>query len=136
MWKSLFSNHLRNPDLGLLVLRIAGGGMMLTHGWGKMLKVFAGDFTFADPIGIGPAPSLILTAFAEVICAVFVMIGFKTKFFSLFLMFTMLVAAFIAHGSDPFAKKEKALLYFAIYLALYFMGGGKLGVDGRTQSEG
>jgi len=32
MWKSIFSNALRNPDLGLLVLRIAGGGMMLTHG--------------------------------------------------------------------------------------------------------
>jgi len=28
-----------------------------------MMKVFAGDFAFADPIGIGPAASLVLTAF-------------------------------------------------------------------------
>ena len=118
MVKSLFSNHMRNPDLGLLVLRIIGGGMMLTHGWGKMMKVFAGDFAFADPIGIGPTASLILTAFAEVVCAFFILIGWKSKFFSLFLMFTMLVAAFVVHGADPFKDKESALVYFAIYLSL------------------
>ena len=128
--KSLFSNHMRNPDLGLLVLRIIGGGMMLTHGWGKMMKVFAGDFAFADPIGIGPTASLILTAFAEVVCAFFVLIGWKSKFFSLFLMFTMLVAAFVVHGADPFKDKESALVYFAIYLAIYFMGAGKISIDG------
>ncbi len=130
MVKSLFSNHMRNPDLGLLVLRIIGGGMMLTHGWGKMMKVFAGDFAFADPIGIGPTASLILTAFAEVVCAFFILIGWKSKFFSLFLMFTMLVAAFVVHGADPFKDKESALVYFAIYLAIYFMGAGKISIDG------
>jgi len=135
MLKSLFSNALRNPDLGLLVLRIAGGAMMLTHGWGKMLKVFAGDFGFADPLGMGPTASLILTAFAEVICAVCVLVGFKAKFFSTFLMITMLVAALVVHGSDPFSDKEKALLYFAIYLAIYFMGSGKYSVDGALDKD-
>ncbi len=130
MWKSLFSNSLRNPDLGLLVLRIVGGGMMLTHGWGKMMKVFAGDFAFADPLGIGAAPSLVLTVFAEVICAFFLIVGWKSKFFSLFLMFTMLVAAFVVHGADPLRDKELALVYFAIYLAIYFMGAGKISIDG------
>lgn len=133
--KSLFSNHMRNPDLGLLVLRIIGGGMMLTHGWGKMMKVFAGDFAFADPIGIGPTASLILTAFAEVVCAFFVLIGWKSKFFSLFLMFTMLVAAFVVHGPDPLKDKESALIYFAIYLAIYFMGAGKISVDGNLEDR-
>jgi len=103
---------------------------MLTHGWGKMMKVFAGDFAFADPLGIGAAPSLVLTVFAEVICAFFLIVGWKSKFFSLFLMFTMLVAAFVVHGADPLRDKELALVYFAIYLAIYFMGAGKISIDG------
>lgn len=133
MLKDLLNNKLRNIDLGLLILRIAGAGFMLTHGYGKFMKVLAGDFKFGDPIGLGPEVSLILTAFAEFICAIFVLVGFKSRLFSTFLMFTMLVAAFIAHGADPFGKKELALLYFFIYLAIFLMGGGKYSVDGQRE---
>jgi len=131
MFKDLFDNHLRNTDLGLLVLRLAGGAFMLTHGWGKFLKVINGDFAFADPIGLGPTISLILTVFAEFICAILILVGFKGRFASIFLMFTMLVAAFIAHGDDPWRKKEFPLLYFAIYLAIFLMGTGRYGIDGK-----
>jgi putative oxidoreductase len=41
----------------------------------------------------------------------------------------MLVAAFIAHGSDPFGKKELALLYLVIFIFLLFTGSGKYSVD-------
>lgn len=135
MLKSLLNNKLRNVDLGLLMLRIAGAGFMLTHGYGKFMKVLAGDFSFGDPIGIGPTMSLILTAFAEFICAILVLVGFKGRFFSFFLMFTMLVAAFIAHGADPFKKKELALMYFFIYLAIFLMGTGKYSIDGQMNKE-
>ncbi len=41
-------------SLGLLVLRLGTGGYMLTHGWGKLQMVLAGDFDkFGDPIGLG-----------------------------------------------------------------------------------
>ncbi len=133
MLKDLLNNKLRNVDLGLLLLRIAGAGFMLTHGYGKFMKVLSGDFTFPDPIGLGPEISLILTAFAEFICAIFVLVGFKSRLFSTFLMFTMLVAAFIAHGADPFGKKELALLYFFIYLAIFLMGAGKYSIDGQRE---
>ena len=33
----------------------------------------------------------------------------------------MLVAAFVIHLDDPYAKKEMALLYLFGYLTLYFM---------------
>ena len=45
---------------GLLLLRIGISAAMLTHGYGKFMKVLAGDFSFGDPIGIGPTASLIL----------------------------------------------------------------------------
>ncbi len=135
MLKDLLNNNLRNTDLGLLMLRIAGAGFMLTHGYGKFMKVLGGDFSFGDPLGLGPEVSLILTAFAEFICAIFVLVGFKGRLFSLFLMFTMLVAAFIAHGADPFQKKELALLYFFIYLGIFLMGTGKYSVDGMMKKN-
>lgn len=131
MLKSILSNDLRQTDLGLLILRIVGGGFMLTHGIPKLLKVINGNFQFADPIGVGPELSLILTVFAEAICAAALVVGFKGRAASLFLMFTMLVAAFIAHGADPFKKKELALIYFGIYLVIFLMGTGKYSLDGN-----
>ncbi len=135
MLKAILNNQLRNVDLGLLVLRIAGGGFMLTHGWGKFLKVLNGDFAFGDPIGIGPTFSLILAAFAEFICSILILVGYKGRFASTFGMATMLVAAFIHHLDDPWRRKEFPLLYFAIYLAIFLMGTGKFGLDGRKATN-
>lgn len=129
MLKSILNNQLRNQDLALLVLRIIGGGFMLTHGWPKLMKVIGGDFQFADPIGVGPTLSLILTVFAEFVCAILLLVGFKGRAASIFLMFTMLVAALVIHGGDPWGKKEFPLLYFGIYLAIFLMGTGRYSVD-------
>ena len=41
----------------------------------------------------------------------------------------MLVAAFIVHGADPFAKKEKALLYAICFLVIAITGAGKYSID-------
>ena len=50
---SLFNNELRNIDWALFLLRLIGGGFMLTHGYPKLMKVIGGDFGFADPFGLG-----------------------------------------------------------------------------------
>lgn len=117
-------------DLGKLILRIGFGGFMLTHGIPKMMKLFAGgEIQFADPIGLGPTASLVLTVFAEVVCAAMILIGFKTKWATYPLIITMIVAAFVVHASDPFGKKEFALLYAVGYLAIGLLGAGKYSVD-------
>jgi len=119
-------------DLGKLVLRIGFGGFMLTHGIPKLMKLFAGgEIQFADPIGLGATASLVLTVFAEVICAAMILVGFKTKWATVPLIITMIVAAFIVHGADPFGKKEFALLYAVGYLAIGMIGAGKYSVDGK-----
>ncbi len=127
----LTHNQTRQTDLGLLVLRIVGGGFMLTHGIPKLMKLLDGNMEFADPIGVGPTFSLILTVFAEVICAVFILVGYKTRLATIPLLVTMAVAAFIVHADDPWGRKEFGLLYFGIYLALLMMGGGRHSVDER-----
>ena len=120
-----------NRDLAALVLRIIGGGLMLTHGIPKLMKLINGDMGFADPIGIGATPSLLLTVFAEALCALLILIGFKSRWAAVPLMITMLVAAFVVHASDPLGTKEMALLYFGIYLAIFALGSGRYSVDGK-----
>lgn len=117
-------------NAGKLLIRLAAGGMILTHGIPKIGRLFGeGPVKFADPFGLGPEISLSLAIIAEVICAVLVMIGFKTRIATIPLMITMLTAAFYAHWSDPFGKKELPLLFFLVFLAILIMGPGKYALD-------
>lgn len=118
-------------DIALLLLRIAFGGLMfLNHGWGKLMKLFTGDPNkFADPIGLGAPFSLGLTVFAEALCAALLVIGLFTRWASIPLVITMLVAAFIVHGADPLADKEMSLLYLAAYSTIGLMGAGNFSID-------
>lgn len=133
-------------SIGLLVLRLGFGGFMVTHGWGKLQMVFEGNFQFADPIGIGPAASLVLVTLAEFVCAILVMIGLGTRLAAVPIAFAMGVAAFVVHAKDPWtmgkayelfaagetqfpASKEPALLFLAAFLALVLTGPGKYSVD-------
>ncbi len=120
---------LQNLDLGKLILRIIAGGYMMTHGVPKLMKLLNGDMGFADPIGVGPEFSLVLTVLAEFVCALFILIGFKTKWSTIPLIITMLVAAFIVHGSDPWGKKELAIIYMGMYMVIGLIGAGKYSVD-------
>jgi putative oxidoreductase len=118
-------------DLGLLAIRLLSGGMMLTHGIPKFDRLFGeGPVKFADPFGLGPEISLGLVLFAEVGCSLLVMAGFKTRWATLPLLFTMLMAAFYAHGSDPFSEKELSLLFFTLFLSILISGGGRYSLDG------
>jgi len=103
---------------------------MLTHGIPKISRLMADEVKFADPFGLGPTVSLALATFAEVICAILVMIGFKIRLATIPLMVTMLTAAFYAHWDDPFGRKELPLLFFLTFLGLLVFGGGKFSIDG------
>jgi len=115
--------------LGLLFLRVSFAGAMLAHGIPKLLKLISGNFEFGNPIGLGPELSLILTVIGEAICPMLIIIGFKTRIAAIPTIITMLVAAFVVHGADPFATKEKALLYLFGFVAIALVGGGKFGVS-------
>jgi putative oxidoreductase len=135
-------------SIGLLVLRLGIGGYMLTHGWGKLEMLLAGESDkFADPVGLGPRMSLGLAVFAEFFCAGLVMLGLLTRLAAVPLVITMGVAAFVVHGSDPWTageaarrfmtgeskswvSKQPALMYLIVFLALIFTGGGRLSIDG------
>ena len=117
-------------DLGLLILRLGGGGFMLfAHGLQKLTSFSEMSAKFPDPIGLGSEFSLVLAIFAEFLCSLLVMLGLFTRLAVLPLCATMFVAAFLVHGSDPFAKKELALLYLVVFVFLALAGGGKFSVE-------
>lgn len=116
-------------DVGLLVLRLGFGGLMLGHGLPKAANLFSGDPSFADPIGVGELPTLALAVFAEVVCALLVMVGLKVRWAAIPLIATMAVAAFVVNADDPFGGGESALLFLVGFLTLVFTGAGRLSVD-------
>ncbi|MDF2375409.1 MAG: DoxX family protein [Verrucomicrobiales bacterium] len=127
-------SHDQLSSLGILILRLFTGGCMLfAHGWGKLTKFGELSGKFADPIGLGSAPSLALAVFAEVFCAIAIMLGLFTRAAAIPLLITMLVAAFVVHDADPFQKKEFALLYAAPFLMLILTGAGSFSVDAKLK---
>ena len=117
-------------NLALLLLRITfSGAMIYGHGLGKLNKIIDGNLKFSDPIGIGEIPTLYLAVFSEFIAPIFIIIGFKTKFFSFFPAATMFVAIFIVHLGDPFSRIEKAVLFLVVFVVLMINGPGKYSFD-------
>jgi putative oxidoreductase len=122
-------------SIGLLILRLGVGGYMLTHGWGKLQMLLAGEFDkFGDPIGLGKELSLVGVVAAEFVCALLVVFGLGTRPAAAVTVFAMAVAAFVVHANDPWtmgagASKEPALLYLIPFLALVFTGAGRLSLD-------
>lgn len=116
-------------DIGLALLRIIPSLLLITHGFPKFQNLISGDIKFGDPIGIGPAPSLFLAVIGELVCPILIIIGFKTRWAALPSAITMAVAAFIAHGDDPLAKKEMALLYLTFFVVIMMVGPGKYSID-------
>ena len=109
---------------------------MLTHGTSKLGKLTGdGPLTFGDPLHIGPAASLVLTVFAEFVCSLLIIIGLATRLAVIPLMVTMLVAAFVVHLADGFAKQELAVLYLLIYFTLFVMGSGRYSIDRMIEKK-
>ncbi len=131
--KALFSNSEPQPtalSLASLTLRlILGGSMLLAHGLPKLQNFSSIAEQFPDPIGLGSTFALGLTVFAEFFCSGLLILGLATRLASIPLAITMAVAAFLIHAADPFQKKELALLYLSGYLALVFLGSGKISLD-------
>ncbi len=122
--------HSVGTSVGLLVLRIAFGGLMLAqHGVSKLTNFSQLAGEFPDPIGLGSELSLAAAVGAEVFCAGMVVLGLATRWTALPLVFTMVVAAFIFHAGDPYKNVEPAYLYLAAFTALVFTGAGGFSID-------
>ena len=107
---------------------------MMTHGWPKFLRLVEqlgteSGVKFFDFMGLGAEVSLTLTVLAELVAPAMMIVGFKTRLAAIPAAFTMGVAAFVVHGSDPLGDKELALLYLVCFAAVGALGAGKWSLD-------
>jgi putative oxidoreductase len=134
-------------SLGLLILRLGIGGLLVTHGWGKVQMLIDGKAAgFGGHLGMSPVMSLSLVAFAEFGCSILVMAGLATRLAAIPVVFAMAVAVLTAHAKDPWtmqgayelfaagktkypASKQPALMFLVPFLALVFTGAGGFSLD-------
>ena len=113
-----------------LLLRIALGIMILPHGFSKLMSFATKSGTFPDPFHIGSTASISLVIFAEVFCAVFIILGLFTRLACIPLIIDMAVAmSFATHHWQVFGDGEKEALFLAASTTLLFIGPGKISVD-------
>lgn len=117
-------------NVGLLLLRVSVGLLLaFGHGWGKLTTFSERSAEFADPFGVGPSLSLAMTVFAEFFCAIAVALGILARVATLPLIIFFLTIILIIHASDPWPKKEFALLYLIPFVTILLTGPGKYSLD-------
>ncbi|MCO6492692.1 MAG: DoxX family protein [Phaeodactylibacter sp.] len=126
----------RQNDIALLLLRLAfGGAMIYGHGWGKLMRLLSDEpVKFYDFMGLGPEISMGLATFAEVGCALLLIAGLFTRWATVPLIITMMVAI-SANLGEGFGQIEKALLFLAAFVALSFTGPGWYSVDAQVRNR-
>lgn len=119
-------------SVALLLLRIFSGGLMLSHGYAKLISFASKKDTFMNFMGLGSTVSLSLVIFAEFFCALLLIIGLFSRLAVIPLIIAMCVALFISHNGDFFGHGEKAALFLCAYLAILLVGPGRFSVDAMT----
>ena len=129
-------NH-RSLDFALFILRVGASCFILTHGWSKVSKVLSGaEIQFADPIGLGMVTSFYLVIFAEVICAVLLLIGLATRLALIPLIINMAVVVFVVQFNEGFQKMELPAFYLLVFVFLMFAGPGRYSIDNVISRRG
>jgi putative oxidoreductase len=138
-------------DFALLVLRLAGLGLAIFHGWGKLSRLLGGDDRFAQGLAEMGLPLPVVfawaAALAETVGGTLVTLGLFTRVAAALCGITMLVAALVRHHAldllfvklglmdvpperlTAWGNPELALVYLAIFLAVALAGPGALSID-------
>lgn len=116
-------------NTAMLLLRIGLGVLIMHHGYGKLMHFSEYSTKFMNFLGLGSTISLSLVVFAEFFCGMFIVLGLFTRFAAIPLIIAMSVAIFKAHHADFFGDGEAATLFVTGFLALLFVGPGKISVD-------
>lgn len=117
-------------NFAMLVLRVALGVLMLSHGYHKLVHFNTMRESFMNFFGIGSTLSLTLDIFAEFFCAIFLILGLFTRLTVIPILIAMAVALFKAHHADIFGAGERAAIYMACSIAILCCGPGRISIDG------
>jgi putative oxidoreductase len=113
----------------LLAVRIIFGALFMSHGIAKWVAFNEATENFPNPLGMGSTLSFWLALFAEVACSFGFILGALFRLCLIPMIFTMCVALFVIHASDPLVIKELALMYLTIFVLTFFSGPGRFSID-------
>lgn len=121
-------------SLGLLVMRVAFGVGLATHGYSKLfgggIEGFAKNAV--EPLGF-PFPLVFayLAGAAEFFGALFIAVGLLTRLAAIPVAFNMGVALFMVHvkNGHSFSQMEMAVLYLAFAVTVLCTGAGSFSLD-------
>jgi putative oxidoreductase len=126
-------------NIGLLILRLTIGGIMLFHGYDKLIHGIDGIVNLVNATGL-PEFLAYTVYLGELIAPLFLIAGYRTRLASLFIVATMVVAILLAHSNDIFKLGEFgnwALelngLYLFGSLSIFFLGGGKIALSSSNK---
>ncbi len=122
MKKPQKSFHASWRHWGLLVLRITLGGIFLYHGMVKLTDMTQTITSFAS-LGFSPFWAWI-TAIAQALGGLFVLIGYFTRQASFVLAIVMVVAAYSVSGNG-WKSMELPVVLFGLALGLSLIGCGR-----------
>lgn len=119
-----------HDTLGLALLRVGVAGMMLGHGWPKLMLLLSGrGAEWMDPLGLGSTLSLALCVFAEFVCSLALLVGFFGRLAALVLTLNFWVIVFVYGEQSSWAQNELPMLYLLCFLTLVCTGSGPLSLD-------
>lgn len=134
-----YKDFLRSTDFGLLVLRLAVGGLMLFHG---LHKAVGGVDFIAGMLQSMGLPGFIAygALLCELVAPILIILGVWTRAASFALAMNMVVAIIMAHATTFFATDpatggwavELPALYLLGAVALCFTGGGRYALTRGT----
>ena len=128
----------RARDLSYLVVRLAVGGTVLTHGWPKLTGAGVAAFASGSLARRGIEPSLPLAYvvfFNEIVGSICVMLGLFTRLVAASLAIEFAVITFVAHWGNGYVWTsagggwEYPLLCGLLLFAIALRGGGPYSLD-------
>lgn len=131
MSKLLSTNYTSGAfNFGALILRLATAGLLLPHGYDKLIHFAQYKVKFMNFLGLGQTVSLGLLVFAELFCSLFVVLGLATRLAAIPPAIAMFVALWKGHKLDIFGEGEHAALFMFGFIVILIIGPGKASVDG------
>jgi len=121
-------------NFSMLLVRLAFGMLMIMkHGIPHLMEFSTLQYKFYNFLGIGSRFSLLLVLFAELFCSIFLILGLFTRFTVIPLIIVMTVVIFGANAGKPFINSELAILYATVFVAILFVGPGRISIDGMMR---
>ena len=105
------------------------------YGLKKLKMLINGEDFFYNFLGFGSDITLLLALIGELIAPIFIIIGYKTRFFTALPLFMMFIVVFDVKSGEPFKSYESALLYLISLSIIIIAGPGKYSIDNYIKGK-